>query len=252
MSLGAYTVGALDADEAARVETHLATCPECQAEFEELNGLTALLGRVSEGDIEQVASPPRAVLDRLVAASARRHRVNRILMSAAAAVGVVVVGGAAWLALGEGDHGTTSAARPAVSSPAGGSGFAPKQNQDSPTGTGEAAPASPGPLMATDAPLVLKGDRKGIRAEVTLIPGGAGTTVHITITGVPKGTPCRVVAVGPDGVESPAGSWTVDDPEYRVKGPANFTGHTDLTMERIRAFEFRTSDGELLVSVARS
>ncbi|GII67289.1 RNA polymerase subunit sigma [Sphaerisporangium krabiense] len=252
MSLGAYTVGALEADEAARVEAHLATCPECQAEFEELNDLTALLGRVSEGDIEQVASPPRAVLDRLVAASARRHRVNRILMSAAAAAGVVVVGGAAWLALGD-DHGTTAtAARPAASSPTTGQGFAPERGQDAPGAAGESAPASDAPLMATETPLVLKGDRKGIRAEVTLVPGGAGTTVHITITGVPKGTPCRVVAVGPDGVESPAGSWTVDESEYRMKKPANFTGHTDLTMDRIRAFEFRTSDGELLVSVSRS
>lgn len=46
-ALGAYTIGALDADERAEVEAHLADCAACRDELAGLAVLPGLLGRLS-------------------------------------------------------------------------------------------------------------------------------------------------------------------------------------------------------------
>ncbi|WP_226874289.1 anti-sigma factor family protein [Microbispora sitophila] len=125
ISLGAYVLGALDAEETAEVEAHLETCAACRAELAELSGLPSLLARVSAEDIERAAAPPRAVLDGvfadvfadvsadgLVSASAgsasaavapadvsstRRGRRSRVLLALAASVVVAAAGGTAWV-----------------------------------------------------------------------------------------------------------------------------------------------------------
>lgn len=102
ISLGAYVLGALDEEETAEVEAHLGTCSPCRAELAELSGLPAVLDRVSEQDIAQAATPPRAVLERLIAASARHRRRRRraqVLLALAASVVVAVLGGTAWLSV---------------------------------------------------------------------------------------------------------------------------------------------------------
>jgi anti-sigma factor RsiW len=45
--IGAYIVGALDGHEQARVRRHLAVCPGCRAEHDELVPVRAWLGRLT-------------------------------------------------------------------------------------------------------------------------------------------------------------------------------------------------------------
>ncbi|WP_062431328.1 anti-sigma factor family protein [Herbidospora daliensis] len=100
ISLGVYALGALDARETAMVEAHLDTCDECTAELAELSGLPPMLARVSAADVEHAAAPPRAVLDRLLADSAkrrRRGRITRTMLGLAASVAIVAWGGATLL-----------------------------------------------------------------------------------------------------------------------------------------------------------
>ncbi|MFE9671681.1 anti-sigma factor family protein [Microbispora bryophytorum] len=138
ISLGAYVLGALDAEETAEVEAHLETCAACRAELAELSGLPPLLARVSAEDIERAAAPPRSVLDGVfadvlanaladagsnphagagagtapapaVAASARRGRRSRVLLALAASVVVAAVGGTAWVSAAQrGSEGTAA------------------------------------------------------------------------------------------------------------------------------------------------
>ena len=262
MSLGVYALGALDAEETALVESHLATCPDCRAELAELTGLTALLGRVSEEDIAQAASPPEAVLDRLIAASARRHKINRLVFGLAASLVAAVLGGMAWLALGPSrGHGTETALAPAVTDARGGSEAAPQARakakaMDDGAQTFSArspmigdAPATPAPVASQVPRVELTGAGPGgrVRARLILTPRGeAGTSVDVALSGVPDGTSCRVTAIGTDGTRSPAGSWTVDHAEYG-KGPARFQANTELTLDRIGGFEVRTAKGERIV-----
>ena len=48
--LGAYVLGGLRGREEARVKEHLARCPRCQAEYEDLAELPVLLNLISAED----------------------------------------------------------------------------------------------------------------------------------------------------------------------------------------------------------
>ncbi|HET9738159.1 MAG TPA: zf-HC2 domain-containing protein, partial [Solirubrobacteraceae bacterium] len=71
--LGAYTLGALDPDEAAAVRRHLAECQACAAEHDELAPLPGLLA-TAEGAHAAAAEPlSPAFEERLLDAYARDH-----------------------------------------------------------------------------------------------------------------------------------------------------------------------------------
>ncbi|MGH8574890.1 MAG: zf-HC2 domain-containing protein, partial [Gammaproteobacteria bacterium] len=61
--LGAYGLGAVDAEEAAAVRAHLATCAECQAEIAQLWTAVDVLP-----DLIVPMDPPPALRDRISAA----------------------------------------------------------------------------------------------------------------------------------------------------------------------------------------
>jgi anti-sigma factor RsiW len=63
--LGAFALGAVDAEEAATVRAHLATCAECQAEIAEL-----WLAVDSLPDMIEPMEPPPALRDRIATAIA--------------------------------------------------------------------------------------------------------------------------------------------------------------------------------------
>jgi anti-sigma factor RsiW len=98
--LGAYVLGALDADERRAAEQHLADCPACAAELAEFRGLTAHLDRVPVAEVTQEPLTPSPELYGRVAAAVSRPR--RRWLVAAAAAGVLAVGGAVtWIAVGD-------------------------------------------------------------------------------------------------------------------------------------------------------
>jgi anti-sigma-K factor RskA len=105
---GAYAVDALDGDERAQFEEHLAECPACRSELDSLQEAAALLAETtitepSAGlrnrvlaDIDRVRPMPPAVATVTELAPRRRRRLATFLAAAAAAVvigtgGVVVV-----------------------------------------------------------------------------------------------------------------------------------------------------------------
>ncbi len=262
MSLGSHMLGALEPEEAVQVEAHLAACPECRAEFEELSGLSAMLGKVSEEDIEHASSPPHAVLDRLIAASAKRRRVHRLMLGLAASLTAVVVGGTVWVAVSNSrgpeiagasapvtDSAAGNAAKRGVSDPQAQSkqqGYENGAAEDSGRADALAVPSpSQSAMMRTEAALPWKKEQGRVRAELSLAPGGGGTAIQVMLSGVAEGTRCRLVAIGTDGTESPAGSWKAVATSGYQPGP----GYTDLAPDRIARFDIRTSTGKLLISI---
>src|SRR6476661_10092973 len=97
--LGALALGLLDPQRTRAVEEHLARCPACRRDLEDLTAVTDLLGEV----------PPEALLEgppdgdlvlhrtlrqiRVEAAAERRRRLVPRLASAAAAVALLLAGG---------------------------------------------------------------------------------------------------------------------------------------------------------------
>ena len=58
LSLGAYALGDLPADERAALAAHLEGCPECRAELRELEGVAALLPLADPARIEAPRGAP--------------------------------------------------------------------------------------------------------------------------------------------------------------------------------------------------
>jgi anti-sigma factor RsiW len=109
--LGAYALDALDPDERAIVDQHLASCPRCQAELADHLEVAALLGNTGTPAPEAVWTRIAASLEEpppalrlaitpaapplgwsMVERSSRARRVNRVLVGAVAAAVLVIVG----------------------------------------------------------------------------------------------------------------------------------------------------------------
>jgi anti-sigma-K factor RskA len=101
---GLYAVDALEGDELARFEAHLATCPECRAEVDGFRETTATMASSA------ASTPPPATRDAVLAEVARTRQVppvtdevshrrsrRRWMTVAAIAAAVVVIAGVAGL-----------------------------------------------------------------------------------------------------------------------------------------------------------
>lgn len=259
MSLGAYVLGALEPEECVLVEAHLAECDGCRAEFEELTGVAAFLGKVSQDDVAQAASPPHAVLDRLLSARVRRRRMSRVLLSLAASVLVVGLGGTMWASMRQSQDGGSSAAMPAaVSASAGGESGQSRLMKDQDQGQGYAGAASESPSPESqdssvfsgvpEKRRVVKGTEGPVHATVVLTEGEGTTTVKVVVSGIAKGTPCRLDVVGAGGQRQTAANWVVNKAAYDRSGP--FQGSTTIPFGSISKVEVTTAQGQMLVGVA--
>jgi anti-sigma factor RsiW len=215
--LGVYVLGAIEPAERAMVDAHLNACPTCRDELASLAGLPALLSRVTEEQIEQLAPPPRDLFDSIVAHATREDRVRRrrngLLMTVAAAA-LVVVTGVSVGAIGRTDDG------PSV-------------------GTSK----SPAPIAAGKT--VSGSDATtGMRAQVTLVPKKWGTAVVVHLSGGPAGAHCRLYVVDKSGWRDIAGGW-----EVQYAGSAVFNGSSMIPSDQVASVEFRTTDGTELLKM---
>jgi anti-sigma factor RsiW len=150
--LGAHALGALEPEEAAAVEAHVAGCAQCAAELARLRPLPALVAR-AEG--LEIPAPPAALeerlLDRVAASRPRRHR-RRMRRLAGFRLLAAALAGAA---LGAG-------------------------------ATALAVTATDGGDAVRTYELVLKGTG-GASARAQLEPNDGGTEVHLWVKGLPPG-----------------------------------------------------------------
>lgn len=222
-SLGAYVLGALDPAERARVDAHLADCPDCREELASLAGLPALLHRVpvaearmlaTEGGQQPLAPPPDELLRSLLARVSGRRRARRWRTLAAAAAAAV-------FALGAGAAGASALS----------SGGSP---QPLPT----AAPTA-GETVSGTAP------SSGIHLTVKYQPASWGTSMAVQVTGVPAGTVCQFRVTDAAGHSTVAGNWRVS---YQDEG-AWYPVSTAVNAHSMRSFQV-TTGGKVLVSAA--
>jgi hypothetical protein len=220
--LGVYVLGAIEPAERAMVDAHLGVCGRCRDELASLAGLPAMLGRVTEDQIEQLGSPPEELLDSILAKAAdesrgRRHK-NRLWLVAAAAALVIVTGVGVRAVTGTGG-GTIAKPPPSTSGP--------------PTATPSAATTVNGNDPAT-----------GVRAEIAMQPREWGTAFSVRLAGAPAESRCRLIAIDKKGRRDVAGGWQV---EYL--GDASFYGSSMFQKQDIASIEIRTVDGKRLLHV---
>jgi hypothetical protein len=85
-----YVLGALDAEETAEYEGHLAGCPLCQAQVVELEGIRDVLARGAAPDSVEV-TVPESLLPRLMEQVQRRRRHRRVMVAGALAACLLAV-----------------------------------------------------------------------------------------------------------------------------------------------------------------
>ncbi|MEW9554505.1 anti-sigma factor [Nonomuraea sp. NPDC050783] len=285
ISLGAHALGALDPEEALEIDHHLATCEVCGTELLELEGVASFLDKVSERDVELVASPPRQVLDRLLDDRVKRTRRGRLLLVAAASVVALALGGVAWTALDDGGPRQTAASAPeraaSPAAPSAESYAARSSTSESSTGesstsesstsessTGESsdtATEQPGTLAdrsALPTPTGSQAPKKAVAgpefrgeneeadyyATVMAWPDAAGTELAVQLHGVPTGTTCHLRVVGAGGRRDVTDSWVVGDAAYQKQNA--FKTGTGLRLKDIVRFDVvNERTGKVLVRV---
>jgi anti-sigma factor RsiW len=184
--LGALALGLLDADRTRAVEEHLARCPTCRRDLDDLMSVTDLLGEVPPEAFLDGPPDNDLVLQRTLrqmrsetGAPARERRRDRRrgflpqLVGVAAGVAVLVGGGVA--------VGRVTAPEPVV----------------------VAAPA--GPVAGA---VTLRGDGEpGVAMAAVVSPASGWVRVSATVRGIPPGERCRVVVLARDGRREVASSW---------------------------------------------
>lgn len=218
ISLGVYVLGAIEPAERAMVDAHLSVCQRCRDELASLAGLPAMLGRVTEEQIEQFGPPPEELLDSLLAKAAGesrgRRRKNRLWLVAAAAALVVVTGVGVRAVSG--------------------------------TGGTVAEPPPPSPTVSARPTVTVNGNDPvtGVQARIGLQPKKWGTAFTVSLTGAPYGVHCRLVAIDKHGRIDIAGGW-----EVGYTGTGNFAGSSMFQKDDIASVEVRTLEGTKLLHV---
>ncbi|MGC0418471.1 anti-sigma factor family protein [Embleya sp. AB8] len=240
LDLGAFVVGALDEAETARIRQHVATCPRCRAEYDELAGLPALLARLTEAEAAAsgtaVGGTPPARLLSAAAGRAERGRRLRNLTAAAAAVLVLLAGLTGW-ALGDSGGSHESTAAPSSSGPP------PPPASVSPAAREPGTPAVPpgARTVRADDP------RSGAGAELRYAATAWGSSVDVSLSGIRPGTRCQLDVHGTRGRIETASSWVVPGGEY---GADPIRGATGIPAGEITRFTVKTvGDGQQLLDI---
>lgn len=239
--LGAYVVGALEPDEAVAMRRHLAACPVCQAEYQELNAATALLAELPAEAFEAAGGagapgPDPAGWERL------RGRAGLAQQPPAAP-------GRAW--------------KPEASAPIPHARPRSRSRLRWPSRPGASAALS-GALVAAAAVGVFVGVQasggssaavdtvsaanaaNGVSGTVQYRPTEWGSWVQVTLKGVPRGDNCVMYAVDQNGNRSVAGSWWVP---YSGSETATIPGGVAMQATNIQQFVVETTDGRILLTV---
>lgn len=224
ISLGVYVLGAIEPAERSTVDAHLNVCQRCRDELASLAGLPAMLGRITEDQIEQLTPPPDGLLDSILATAVGetrgRRRKNRLLLVAAAAALVVATGVGVGAVTENGGGGTV--AEPPVASPS----------------------ITVGPTLGPATTVTGNDPMTGVKARIGLKPKKWGTALSVRLTGAPLGVHCRLVLINKRGNTDFASSWEV---EY--VGSANFEGSSMFQKSDIASIEVRTLEGIRLLRV---
>jgi anti-sigma factor RsiW len=251
ISLGVYVLGALEPAERAVTQAHVAGCPACREELALISGLPGLLGRLSLADVTDAPAAdapdadapdadadasdadatdasdgargrprsasggrrdpdpfgprPRDTAERTLAElRRRRRRVRRRLLVAAAALAAAAAGASA-------------AVTAAALSPAEG---------------------PPGRMLAA-----VDADTR-VQATVWIADDPTGTAFTVRLRGVPPGTHCVLVALGPGGRRETAASWVAD-----YHGHVDVRGASGIAADRLTTVLIVSDDGEKLVAL---
>jgi hypothetical protein len=199
VQLGAYLLGALDPEERAALEAHIAGCADCRAELIAMAPLPGLLRRTPFEELEETAASAQTLtaphtgnapasrpagtgashLDGISApipgqttgaGHARPRRRSRVLVPAGLALAGAAAAVGVWVSVGG------------------------------------ARTASPTPVSAATTVSAVD-QRTHVTASAALTPENWGTQVQLRLANLPEGITCHLVVHARDGRTETAGTW---------------------------------------------
>lgn len=206
--LGSYVLGALDPADSARLGEHLATCAECRQELASFAAVPGLMSRLRIDEVlDHSLLPPPALLPRVLGAVERERWANRNRLRrwrvAAAGLAATAVAAGALFVAGQ----------------------APDQVEEQPSQQ----------LVATAG--------SAATGVVALAPRDWGTSVELTVAGLPPAGAYVAWIEDPAGARTAVASWGPTD-----DGGAVITGATALDPQAVRSLTVETDDGQRLLS----
>jgi predicted anti-sigma-YlaC factor YlaD len=210
LSLGVYLLGALDADERTVVERHLEDCPQCAAELAELAALPSMLERLTLDDFA-VEAPvvPEALFER-VAARAREEHADRQALRGHRYRRLTAVAAALVIVAG--------------------------------AGIGSAVVLTGGHHHQAGRTVVAT--QGHVKMQVTLAAQTTGTSLQVTVAGLPEDQHCTLIAIAKNGERDVAGRWSAT-----YQGRAQQTGSTVIPTSQLARFVLLGNGGRQLVTV---
>jgi Putative zinc-finger len=216
--IGAYSLGLLNEQDRLAFEDHLATCPECGAELDDLSGMKELLTGIEP--VGPAASPEPAtgpgLIDLLSRRAAAQRRRSRWQVAASAAAGVVLLAG-----------GGIAGVAASQSSPTSAVALIGQQHSATDTAT-------------------------GTTGTVGLVPQGWGTQIVLDLARVRGPLECELIAVSKTGEQRVVVGWHVPPAGYGVPGhPAHLLveGGTSIPRSDLSALIVKVVHGRTLVHI---
>jgi len=208
-SLGAYLLGALDPAEHAAMTRHLSGCRHCRAELLQMAPLPGLLRHTpfEEPSPTKPATSPGATSGTPATDNGGRRGMRRVLTACALAVAAA---------------GTAIGLYLATSMPT-------------------AAPPTVAVTLSATNPST------HVAASATLTPEATGTTVRLTLTGLPPATVCHLVVHATDGESETAASWASGHTTTDTVPASTAISSPDIT-----SLDVVTASGQLLVAITQS
>lgn len=222
-SLGAYVLGALDDVESQEVAAHLADCPDCRSQVDELVEMKDALGEVPPEMF--LEGPPmdgdlllQRTLRQVRAEKASGTRTRSFVISAAAVVAVAIALGGG-VVMGRNNSPTNEVALPPPTVP----------QTTLPAGT-----------------KYMYGTSGNARLDVTVMPAAGWVRVNASVTGIPQGQKCVLVVRSKSGETEIAGSWLVG-PKAAANG-TNLDGSALVAPDQVASVSVMNTDGHTFVS----
>ena len=237
--VASYALGVLDDRDLVEFEQHLLECSLCVEELDSLLSVTGLLAYATPPEIDFDAERDRLMVRaaNVVAFERSKDRARWVLVSAAAAVVVLIASGLAfWLGERVNGRGTPIAAPPGATAP---TADVPHTIEPSPGFGGETTRGDhfDGADPAT-----------GLRADLILQQRGPQTELTMVLTQF-KGpvAECQLVAVTVGGFEEVVTTWQVPKAGFGTAahpGPLVVNGVIAIPRADIEHFEVRSITGE--------
>jgi anti-sigma factor RsiW len=253
--LGAYVLGALEPDEADSMRRHLATCPVCQAEYQELNPVVGLLASVPAEAFEAAdgVAGAGATSGAVRTAGPDPAMWERLRARAGLAEGLVPGGaGSARTALAAAPVAHARPRRSAVrwpSRPGASAALSGALVAAAAVGIFVGVHTSPGDSTVGAETVSAVNAADGVSGSVQYRPTDWGSSVEVTVKGVPPGDDCVMYAVDGSGDRSVAGSWWSPT---STSQSLTVPGGVSMQASMIKQFVVETSTGQVLLTVPTS